>query len=67
MCVEVASNMSKAISVKYSFYSISTSRPLSNGTFDTFMSVINNANALIRYDMLYRSLEILKKPPPTRP
>ena len=59
MSVEVASNMSKSISMIYPFSSVLTSRPLSNGAFDTFMSVRNNANALVRYDMLYRNPETL--------
>ncbi|KAK9998195.1 hypothetical protein SO802_017798 [Lithocarpus litseifolius] len=59
MCVEVASNMSKAISVKYLFSSVFKSGPLCNGAFDSFMSIRNNANALLRYHMLYRSPETL--------
>ena len=59
MCVEVASNMSKPISMKYQCSSIIPSRLICNGIFDTEMSVKNYANASIRYHMANRISEAL--------
>ena len=59
MCVEVASNMSKAISMKYPCYSIIPSRLVCNGVFDTEMSIINYANAFVKYHVANRIYEAL--------
>ena len=67
MGVEVASNMSKAISMKYSCLPIILSRPVYNAVFYIEMSVRNYANAFLRYHVVNRFSEALSKPPPTRP
>ena len=67
MGVEVASNMSKAKSMKYPCSSIIPSRPVCNGVFDTEMSVKNYANAFVKYHVANRFSEALYKPPPTGP
>ena len=59
MCVEVASNMSKTISIKYLCSSIIPFRPVCNGIFDTKMSIRNYANAFIRYHVANRIFKAL--------
>ena len=59
MGVEVASNMSKTISMKYPGSSIIPSRPICNGLFDTEMSVKNYANAFVRYHVANHFSEAL--------
>ena len=59
MCVEVASNMSKAIYMEYLCSSIILSRLVCNGVLDTEMTVRNYANAFVRYHITNRILEAL--------
>ena len=58
MCVEVASDMLKAISVKYPCSSIFIPRPGYNDVFDTNMSIKNYANTFGRYHITYRISEV---------
>ena len=53
MCVEVAPDMSKVISVKYPCSSIFIPRLGDNGVFDINMLVRNYANAFDRYHIPY--------------